>query len=208
MTAAAESVAAYDRLFFAYMAVGVTVTVLVFCWMAYLLIRYRRRKGDDAGDDGPAGPGDSGGRSLTTLIITAAIGFTLTAATFGTLDFLDKPPEEATGFVVEVQAFQFGWRFVYPNNTSATEDLRVPVGKAVLLRVTSLDVMHSFAIPDFKLKIDAIPGRVNSLWFRAEEPGEYPIRCMELCGTGHAHMQGAVVAMTPDGFAQWYGGTG
>jgi len=76
----------------------------------------------------------------------------------------------------------------------------------VILNITSADVFHSFGIPDFKIKRDAIPGRVNQAWFVAEQSGIFPeaIRCYELCGTGHALMMADLIIQSPDSFHDWY----
>jgi cytochrome c oxidase subunit 2 len=79
----------------------------------------------------------------------------------------------------------------------------VPVGKVVRLQVTAGDVIHSFAMPSFGVKIDAIPGRLNETWFKAEAPGVYYGQCSELCGTNHAFMPIAIHAVTDEQFAQW-----
>jgi cytochrome c oxidase subunit 2 len=93
---------------------------------------------------------------------------------------------------VQVEAHQFYWRFIYPGGEESINTLRVPVGKVVTLDVTSADVAHSWWVPALGGKIDAIPGKVNHTWFKAERVGTYAVRCAEFCGYQHAAMRGFV----------------
>jgi cytochrome c oxidase subunit 2 len=82
-------------------------------------------------------------------------------------------------------------------------EMHIPVGVPVKIILTSEDVIHSFYIPDFRVKQDAVPGRVTSMWFKATKPGRYRVFCAEYCGTNHSKMGGWVVAQDPADFAQW-----
>jgi cytochrome c oxidase subunit 2 len=84
----------------------------------------------------------------------------------------------------------------------------VPVNSTVKLLVTSNDVIHSWGVPAFWVKMDAVPGRVNETWFRAERPGIYYGVCYELCGARHPYMPIAVEVVSPQQFAAWVGGRG
>src|ERR671938_1397750 len=79
----------------------------------------------------------------------------------------------------------------------------VPVGKVVKVQVTAADVLHAFAVPSFALKIDAIPGRLNEAWFKAEREGMFYGQCSELCGKDHAYMPIAVRVVSEQAFGQW-----
>jgi cytochrome c oxidase subunit II len=93
---------------------------------------------------------------------------------------------------VKVEAYQFYWLFTYPGGRQSINVLTVPKGRVVTLDVTSADVAHSWWVPAFGGKIDAIPGKTNHTWFQAEKAGNYPIRCAEFCGIQHAAMHGFV----------------
>jgi cytochrome c oxidase subunit II len=93
---------------------------------------------------------------------------------------------------VEVEAHQFYWLFKYPDGSESINTLRVPVDTVVTLEVTSVDVIHSWWVPALGGKIDAIPGKVNRTWFKAERAGTFAIRCAEFCGYQHAAMRGFV----------------
>jgi cytochrome c oxidase subunit II len=110
-------------------------------------------------------------------------------------------PEDAMD--VYVTAKQWMWTFAYPEGNRSVTTLYVPAGRPVKLILTSRDVIHSFFVPDFRVKEDVLPGRYTTLWFAAKEPGTYPILCAELCGVGHSTMRGNVVALAPDDFERW-----
>ena len=93
---------------------------------------------------------------------------------------------------------------LYPNLLAVDNEFIVPVGKVVRLLVTGGDVIHSWAMPSFGKKMDAIPGRLNETWFKVNEPGLYYGQCSELCGKDHAFMPIAVRVVTADQFARWY----
>ncbi len=113
---------------------------------------------------------------------------------------------------VEVTAQQWAWNFRYPGadgkfNTPddivTLNDLRVPVDKPVHLKIRSKDVIHSFYLPNFRNKIDAIPGNITQLWFQGKEAGKYEIGCAQHCGVSHYKMRGELMVVTPDEFARW-----
>jgi len=93
---------------------------------------------------------------------------------------------------VKVEAHQFYWLFKYPDGSESIDTLVVPVGRVVVLDVVSPDVAHSWWVPALGGKIDAIPGKTNHTWFKAEKVGSYAIRCAEFCGIQHAAMRGFV----------------
>lgn len=90
------------------------------------------------------------------------------------------------------------WEFEYPDGTRTLNDLHVPVNRPVKLVLTSEDVIHSFFIPEFRLKRDAIPGRYTELWFTATEPGVKQVYCTEYCGKGHSDMLARIFVDTPE----------
>jgi cytochrome c oxidase subunit 2 len=95
------------------------------------------------------------------------------------------------------------WKFSYPQGPSSLSVLRVPKGKPVRLLITSRDVVHSFFVPDFRVKQDAVPGRYTQLWFEATELGPHPLECAEYCGLQHSRMLGTVEVMPPEDFQRW-----
>jgi cytochrome c oxidase subunit 2 len=89
--------------------------------------------------------------------------------------------------IIDVTAFQFGWRFTYPNG-EISEVLHLSVNQPVQLRLKSEDVIHSFYVPEFRAKMDVMPGRYHSMWFQPTLIGDYKLYCTEYCGDGHSTM--------------------
>ena len=114
--------------------------------------------------------------------------------------------------IAEVTARQFEWRIRYsapgkklqskpqPDDIYAVNDLRVPTGRMVAIRLVSEDVLHSFFVPLLRIKQDAVPGMAIPVWFEALKEGEYDLVCAELCGWGHYKMRGRVTAHSPADF--------
>jgi len=108
--------------------------------------------------------------------------------------------------VVKVTGLQWSWTFEYePVNGLAvvSDELHVPVGKQVLLRMTSNDVIHSFWVPEFRVKQDLVPGRITELRITPTLEGNYKVRCAELCGTSHYSMEKPVVVSSQEEFDAW-----
>lgn len=111
--------------------------------------------------------------------------------------------------LAEIEAHQFGWRIRYPEPGAVltpkpqpgdiydNDRLYIPVGKPVLIWLRTRDVQHSFFIPQFRIKQDALPGQVIPVWFQADEAGDYEFLCAELCGWGHYKMGGMIFAQEP-----------
>ncbi len=104
---------------------------------------------------------------------------------------------------IKLESAMWSWNFTYPNGVQATNELRVPAGRPIVMRMKSRDVIHSFYLPDFKVKEDSMPGRVTYLWFYPKEPGEHVITCAEFCGVMHSAMRGTLIIMPVDEFNTW-----
>ena len=124
------------------------------------------------------------------------------------------PPTDAT---VRIVGQQWAWSFVHPgadgrldtpDDIKTVDDLHLEVGKTYAFKLESRDVLHSFSIPVFRLKQDAIPGRVVTGWFKPIVTGEHDIQCAEICGIGHALMPGRVLIETPEAHAAWIASQG
>jgi len=132
---------------------------------------------------------------ILTIVGTSAIFAYLAAISIHGLQILWAPSTAVSEpyTVIRVEAYQFGWRFTYPNGTTVVETLYLEKGKLYRLDITSRDVVHSFFVPELGLKMDAVPGYVNILWVKVEKPGQYLVVCAELCGFGHYAMIGYIV---------------
>lgn len=105
--------------------------------------------------------------------------------------------------IVDVQGMQYAWIFNYPNSGIVSGELHIPVGADVQLNLSAQDVIHSFWVPQFRLKQDALPGIATQLRFVATKPGTYPVVCAELCGGYHGSMRTQVVVHTLEDFDNW-----
>jgi len=208
----ANTAETWTSLFNVFTILGTTIGAVVIGLIVFLVVRYRDRGASSSEpEDAPSLaklPSERGrarniviSLSLSTIVLSV-----LVVGTFGALDTLLSPPAETFG--VTVDAFQWGWKFTYPNGYVNIGELRVPVGRPVLVTVLSDDVFHSFGITEYRIKRDALPGRVNTIWFEAKEPGVFDIRCFELCGIGHAFMTAKLQAMEPAEFDTWYASVG
>jgi cytochrome c oxidase subunit II len=111
--------------------------------------------------------------------------------------------DKVADLVVDVQGMQYAWIFNYPESGITTGELHVPVGADVQLNLSAQDVIHSFWVPNFRLKQDAIPGMATQLRFVATKPGTYPVVCAELCGGYHGSMRSQVIVHTPEDYDSW-----
>ena len=129
--------------------------------------------------------------TVIPVVILAAIG---TVVFVELPNISGAPASAANKLEITVEGHQFYWQFDYPNGARSINDLRVPVNQVVELKVVSYDVVHSWWIPQLQGKIQAIPGRTNHTWFRADRIGTYYGQCAELCGLYHDAMKATVVA--------------
>jgi cytochrome c oxidase subunit II len=109
----------------------------------------------------------------------------------------------AADLVVDVTGIQYAWLFNYPSNGITTGELHVPLGKAVQLNLSAKDVIHSFWVPQFRLKQDALPGQPAELRFVATKVGTFPIVCTELCGSYHGSMRTQLIVHSPEDYDTW-----
>jgi len=114
---------------------------------------------------------------------------------------LRSVPEGAMN--VRVTARMWDWSFQYESGRRS-DVLYVPVGRPVKLTLNSLDVIHSFYAPAFRLKEDVVPGRNNYVWFKAESPGPAEVFCAEYCGDRHSYMRSQIIALNEQEFQTWY----
>jgi len=113
---------------------------------------------------------------------------------------------------LEINAHQWAWdaRYAGPDGKFNTEDdivtwneIKVPVGVPIYVELTSTDVIHSFYLPNFRTKMDAVPGQVNRFWFQAKEGGDFDIGCAQHCGTHHYKMKALLSVVSPEEFSAW-----
>ncbi len=181
---------------FLYIAViSVSILMLITFLMIYFSIRYHRKKNPHPEDI----RGNIWLEILWTIIPALLV---LSMFYYGWTGFrtLKKVPEGA--LKVKVTARTWSWLFEYVNGIKTTE-LIIPVGTPIHLELTSQDVIHSFYVPAFRVKQDAVPGMTTALWFRAREVGTYDVLCAEYCGQQHAYMLTKVRVLSEEEFRRW-----
>jgi len=191
---------AIDDIYLVILGATVTIFVLVGGFLLYSAIRFRERPGDP---DPPQTHGSTklelGWTIVPILIVLGIAGYTLYK-----LPNVDDTPNDA--MKVHVLAQQFAWSFEYPDGvkpkSTAANTLFVPAGKAVELEINSKDVIHDWWVPELGQKVDAIPGKTTTTWFKPAEPGTYEGQCAEFCGPGHATMTITVKVLSEEEYNQ------
>jgi len=178
------------------------IFVLVEGALVVFVFRFRGRKRSRTQD----GPQIHGATRLETAstIVPVLILAGIASFVFVKLPTIKNVPSaQASGgsLKIKVEGHQYYWKFDYPDGQVAVRRMVVPLQRVVQLEVVSSDVIHSWWVPALGGKIDAIPGRVNHTWFKAEKLGSYEVRCAEFCGLEHAHMTGWVDVVTPAAYS-------
>lgn len=184
--------------FLHYFVIGVTMLGAfgVFAAAFFFIVRYRRR------DDGPT-PRIVGSLKTEVFVIGGLLSLFLLIWVVGFRQFIELKTPPAGAMEIYVTGKQWMWAFAYPKGPASKGVLYVPVNRPVKLLITSRDVIHSFFVPAFRLKQDAVPGRYTMAWFEATQVGTYPIFCAEYCGSSHARMLGDVVVLSQPDFEKW-----
>ncbi len=180
-----------------YFFFGLIVALLVyFCW------KYRRSPESHAGNT--VGPTHNTTLEVVWTVIPVILVVIIFYMGFNTYIHMSVAPKNS--YEVQVTAFQWGWNFKYPNGAQS-DDLFVPAGRPIKIIMRSNDVLHSFFIPDFRVKKDVVPGRYSTLWFEAPEPtgmeAFHWLFCTEYCGTGHSNMNRKVHVLNQAEFDDW-----
>jgi cytochrome c oxidase subunit 2 len=174
---------------------GVTLAAAI---AAVFLLRYRRRTSVI-----PLTPRVTAPLWLEICVVGGLLGMFCLWWVVGFTQYrkIQTPPADA--MPIYVTAKQWMWKFAYPSGPSSADALVVPVGRPVKLIMTSRDVIHSFYIPEFRIKQDVVPGRAVTAWFEAVEAGTYDVLCTQYCGTRHSLMRAQVVALAATDYARW-----
>jgi cytochrome c oxidase subunit II len=190
-----------DLMFRAQIYVISFIFALIIVFVLYSVVVFRRKPGDTS--DGPHIRGSTTLEITWTVIpLIVVMGF----GVWGALHLSEITAQEPNELVVEVTGFQFGWRFAYPQYDVESAELYLPRDQQVLFRLTSTDVIHSFWIPEFRVKQDAVPGLWTELRVTPTKVGDYRVRCAELCGYAHSAMYAPVIVVEPDEFQAWLEG--
>jgi cytochrome c oxidase subunit 2 len=186
-----------DQLWDITFAIAAVIFVIVEGLIVFALIKFRHRPGRQAAQF----HGNTKLEVVLTLV-PALILAGLAIPTVQAIADLSQKPDNA--LEVKVVGHQFWWEYQYSDlDVITANELHVPIDQPVYVTLEGVDVIHSFWIPKLTGKQDVVPGRVNHMWFEAENPGEYYGQCTEYCGLSHANMRLRVIAMTPDDFDAW-----
>src|SRR3954452_2956141 len=197
-----------DTLWDVLIIASVPFFVLVTTVIGFSVLHFRMRPGEE-GLDGPPIHGNTRLEVIWTAIpATIIVGLVVYA--YVVLRDIEKTPALAAGQkerVVKVFGEQFAWTFEYNEGGKRfrTTELDLPAGQSVKFLIQSRDVIHDFWVPDFRMKIDAVPGITTSYRVtpKKDSIGVHDVVCAELCGLGHAFMRSTVRVRTPQGFAEW-----
>jgi cytochrome c oxidase subunit 2 len=208
-----ENIATYggkiDAIFWVITVVTGIAFVLVEIGIIWFAVKYRRREGRRAHYT-------HGSKALEVLwtsvpaLALVALGI-YSADVWAQIKGRDSAP--AGSLMLGVRAKQFEWNVTYPgaDGTLGTSDdfvvrnqLHFPVNRPILIQLESEDVLHSFFIPQLRVKQDAVPGMTIPVWFEATKTGGYQIGCAELCGLGHYRMRARVTIHEPDEYERWH----
>ena len=216
-----------DTLYKLTLYIGIVIFVGVEATLIYSLIKYRaRRGGPDAQQihgNTPLEIGWTVGAALILVVLTVVTfiylpdienppasgpnGLRAEQARFASIDQPAPPRSGGPVLTIRVNGQQYLWRYDYSGGDQLFSyfEMVVPTDTTVVLKVTASDVIHSWWIPKFGGKVDAVPGYENDTWFKvpAGKEGVYRGQCAELCGSGHADMRAQVRAVTPDEFEAW-----
>ncbi|MBC8505549.1 MAG: cytochrome c oxidase subunit II [Chloroflexi bacterium] len=190
-----------DWLFDLHFKVIAFLFALIIGFMLYSIVVFRRKKGDT--EDGDHIEGNTPLEILWTVV---PLGVVLYFSFLGAQVLGDVERIDPLALEVDVIGSQWSWRFEYPDYDVVSTTLVLPVDQQTVLRLSSTDVIHSFWVPEFRIKQDVLPGDKNmirDMRITPTEMGDFTVRCAELCGTQHAYMTAPVVVMSESEFTSW-----
>ena len=197
-----------DRIYYLILIITVLAFLIVEIALIVFLVRYRARPGRRAHYT----HGNTRIEVVWTVIPAAVILLigVMSGRVWGQIKGRNTMPADA--LTIGVMARQFEWNITYPGGDGrlGTADdfmvrnqLHIPAGRPVVLMLEAEDAIHSFFVPEFRVKQDAVPGMRIPVWFEVTTPGEYEIACAELCGIGHYRMRGIVTVHSASDYDEW-----
>ena len=184
-----------DQAFWYILGISALLLAGITAAMIWFAVRYSRRRNPNPSQI-------HGSLLLETLWTVIPTLLVLSMFWYGWTGFRRMRAVPTDALPVQVTARMWSWSFQYPDGRQSPE-LVVPVGRPVKVELHSQDVIHSFFVPAFRIKEDAVPGRVNHAWFQATRPGEFQLFCAEYCGDQHSKMLTKVRALPEAEFAAW-----
>jgi cytochrome c oxidase subunit 2 len=193
---------------------NIILFVIMCVWMGWACFKHNS-KHEAEYDHGNGRRNVTVALSLSAFIFTVVDGNLFVNTVIGLNEAFwnfEIPQKNEKTVRIEVNAHQWAWdaRYSGPDKAFATEDdvvtwndFKVPVNTPVYLQLTSTDVIHSFSLPNFRVKMDAVPGQVNRMWFQATKTGDYEIGCTQHCGTHHYKMRGILTVLSEEDYRKW-----
>jgi cytochrome c oxidase subunit 2 len=187
-----------DNLYDVLLICSVPVFVLVMTIAIYSVVRFRAKPGD-MGDGAPI----HGNTRLEIIWVTIPFIMVTALAIYGWIILDDLEAKQKNEMVVKVTGQQFTWSFEYPSEKVSSPELVLPVDRPVEFKIQTKDVIHSFWVPQFRLKSDAVPGLTTAIRVTPNKTGRYEVVCAELCGLGHSTMRQFVRVLPASDFDSW-----
>ena len=187
---------AIDPVFIFILGISLVMLVGITIAMIYFIIRYHRSRQPEPTSDVDHNLGLEVVWTVIPTLIVLAMFY------FGWASFLTLRNVPEGALEISATARMWSWTFEYAGGQTS-DRLRVPVGQPVKVNLHSVDVLHAFYAPAFRVKRDMVPGMENYVWFTAPEAGSYDIFCAEYCGVGHADMTTSIEALPPEEFEHW-----
>jgi cytochrome c oxidase subunit 2 len=182
-------------LFFLILVSLIGLTIVVLLITSFSIIYSKKRH--------PVAVQVEGSTLLEATWTIIPLGLFLIMFVWGALIYFRVFTPPANAMNIYVVGKQWMWKVEHPGGQHEINSLHIPMGKAVQVTLISQDVFHSFSIPAFRVKREAIPGRYTTVWFEATTPGTYHLFCTQYCGTNHSQMVGDIVVLTPEDYRKW-----
>jgi cytochrome c oxidase subunit 2 len=186
-----------DALYLALVGLSAFFSIGIFCTIFYLAVKYRQRSEGEI----PTAHRMNAKLEMVWLGVPFVIAVALLMWGMSLYLRIYEPPRGA--IEISVVGRQWMWKLQHPGGQAEIDELHVPAGSRILLRMATEDVIHSFFVPAFRVKQDLVPGRYTTLWFEPTRVGEYHLFCAEYCGSKHSRMVGRVVVMEPPDYQEW-----
>jgi cytochrome c oxidase subunit 2 len=186
-----------DTLFWFVHLSSLVLTIGLIAVIIYFVYKYRRKSDDEVT------PLITHNNALEVTWSVIPLIMVLIVFGWGYQVFVNQTVVPDDAYEVNVTAQAWSWQFQYENGARSTNELHVPADRPIKLIMDSRDYIHSFFVPDYRLKQDVVPGRYTEMWFNAPEPGESHIFCTEYCGDGHSDMLGKVIVHEEQEFETW-----
>jgi cytochrome c oxidase subunit II len=197
-----------DRLFYIILFITGAIFIIVNVTLIWFVFRYRHREGRRAYHI----HGNTRAEVIWTVIPALIVIYIAVASMGPWLRLRDYDRFPPADLQIAIAAKQFEWNVTYPgpdgrlgtaDDFTRRNQLHIPVGRVVHVHLTADDVIHSFFVPEFRVKQDAVPGMSIPVWFEATQTGTFALGCAELCGLGHYRMRGTVTVHEADAFDRW-----